>query len=152
MKTISLFIIGLIATFLFVTASVLRSQNAVATIPCACDDANRYDRTESVGGGARVEETSACGMIKNFEQRTGANRGGYISKKVLDNIFCNKTFNGINFYFAMDTQNPKLVKLVIEGARNTNSQPGALGTSTDRYINQTYCPPSCGSFSVERCK
>lgn len=152
MKTIFLFIIGLIASFLFVTASVLHSQSAEGTIPCACDDAGRYDAVEAKGGGAIVSETSACSMISNFVQRTGANRGGFISKKVLDNIFCNKSFNGINYYFAMDTSNPKIVKLVIEGAHVINSQPTTFGNSTDRYISETYCPPACGSFAAERCR
>jgi hypothetical protein len=153
MKTVLILIIGLAATLLFVSASVIHNQDAAQTIPCACDDTGRYDKTEMTGGGERVMQTSACTMIKKFEQMTGSNRGGFISKKVFDNIFCNKTFNGINFYFAMDTtRESKTVRLVIEGAHLSNTLPGDLGASTERYISRTICPPACGSLSMAKCK
>ncbi len=153
MKTILTFGIALVATLLFVSASVIHKQNAAISVPCACDDAIRYDRTETAGGGTRITDQAACALIRNYDRKVGANRGGFISKKVLDNIFCNKTFNGINFYFAMDTTMEKnTIRLVIEGTHLSNTATGTLGASTDRYVNQTYCPPSCGAFSTGDCK
>lgn len=152
MKTLLVFIIGLVATLIFVSASVIHSQDAAPAVPCACDDAVRYDKPELTGGGERIIQTSACSMISKFEKQVGSNRGGFISKKVFDHIFCNKTFNGISFYFAMDTANSKIVRLIVEGGRMSNTQTGPLSASTDRYISKTICPPSCGSLSVEKCR
>ena len=152
MKTLFLFFIGFAATCLLISASIVQKQTEAKPVPCACEDAGRYDATETTGGGDRIVQTSACAMIENFAKKTGANRGGFISKKVLDNIFCSKTFNGINFYFAMDDKEPNIVRLVVEGSHMSNTQPGSLGTSTERYINKIICPPSCGTNSTEKCK
>lgn len=153
MKTLFVFLIGIAATCLFISASIIHKQEEAKSIPCACDDAGRYDAAETTGGGDRIMPENACTLINNFVKKTGANRGGFISKKVLDNIFCNKAFNGINYYFAEDdAKEPNVVRLVIEGAHLSNTQPGSLGASTDRYISKVICPPACGTFSFEKCK
>ena len=152
MKTLFTLLIGVAATCLFISASIIRQQGEVKAVPCACDDAGRYDATETAGGGDRVIQANACAMINAYERKANTNRGGFISKKVFDNIFCNKAFNGISFYYALDDKDPNIVRLVIEGAHLSNTLPGALGASTDRYMNKIICPPSCGTMSLDKCK
>jgi len=152
MKSFLTFAIGIAASCLLISASVIHNEPGVK-VPCACDDEGRYDAREATGGGEPIVPTTACSMIVGYEKKVGSNRGGFISKKVLDNIFCNKSFNGINFYYALDeSKETTTVRLVIEGAHLNNTLPGSLGSSADKYISEIICPPSCGSFSLEKCK
>ena len=142
--------IGIGASILLISSSVINPQDVAKLTPC--DDGGRYERAEAVGGGARISEASACNMINAFTQRTGFNRGGFISKKALDKLFTGNTNNGINFYFAMDANSEsKIVKLVIEGAHQSTTQTETLSVG-DRYISQIICPPACSASIFDKCK
>lgn len=153
MKSIVIFIAGFITALIFIGTLVLKSQDESGSPSCVCDDKARYEDIELPGGGEQTPDAVICAMINSFKNRNISNtRGGFISKRLLDRILCEKKFNGINYYFAADTIDKNSMRLIIEGGHSSNTSIVKGGGSIDRYAIPNYCPPVCSSSEMEPCK
>jgi hypothetical protein len=113
---------------------------------CACNDKERYPN-EKEGAGSYVTLNESRFYLTNFQEKYKVPKnGGFISKHVLDDVFCgNPNANGVFCYFGLTTKEPDSFVLLVES-----------GTSDSTKANKTYsidnpvfkagviCPNICG--------
>lgn len=114
---------------------------------CACDDKERY-RNEKEGGGSQIPVVDSRRYLENFQRRYPMPyKGAFISKRVLDDIFCSdKTANGVYCYFGMTDDRPESFVLLVEQGTTENT---LIRKSTfegpSAFMGQLLCPNMCGA-------
>ncbi len=119
------------------------------SVPCACQDKYRYTDADSLeGGGNPIPVDDACKLLQAFIGKNNINRGVFVSKKVIDAVFCDSSYNGLYLYFAKESDN--IDNVMIEGGHEPHVKIKP-GRSNDLWIAGTYCPRSCGTLREENC-
>ena len=118
----------------------------VAPINCACNDKDRY-LSEREGAGNYISTDDAQAYLENFtELYKVPQSGGFISKRALDNIFCNDPrANGIFCYFGLTTKEASSFVLLVE--KGTNDQTKIRNGHSEEssvFKGEVICPLICG--------
>lgn len=114
---------------------------------CACTNAERYRGEQKPGGGEEIELSVSRSYINNYQAHYKTPyKGGFISKKALDEIFCkNPQANGVFCYFALKDANPSNFTVILEGGTTDETvikRMEDLGSAI--FMGQVLCPNMCG--------
>ncbi|MBS1763708.1 MAG: hypothetical protein JSS90_01945 [Bacteroidetes bacterium] len=115
-------------------------------LPCACADSNRYSTDEKEGGGECISLDDAKANVQLFQNEFHTSvKGGFLSKKALDKIFCdNPKANGIVCYLAKTGKEADDITIIVEGFTSDNT---AIKNCTDNspviFRATAKCPNVC---------
>ncbi len=119
------------------------------SVPCACEDKYRYSEADTLEDGGRpISVEDGCKLLQAFIGKDSVNRGVFVSKKVIDAIFCDSSYNGLHLYFAKESAT--VFNVMMEGGKDQHVRIKP-GNSSDLWIAGTYCPRSCGTLREEYC-
>lgn len=115
---------------------------------CACNNNERYKGEQKPGGGEEIDLSASRQYIGNYQSvYKTPYKGGFISKKALDEIFCkNPQANGVFCYFALKDANPANFTIVLEGGTSDHTVIKNMeGKGSAIFMGEVMCPSICGA-------